>query len=157
MKHLILISLLSMSIGVNAQKGYKEYEVCTHYEVYKGKKNHGKPYCVAWATVHEYKDARKDTTYPYLFSGGKIFSGDEYEVYQQLSERGKYIVDSLDEDGITTLDNMYLSYESMYMKPGRKIEKFRRVIGASIFVVEYLIYRTNNKNGYELKKEYEVK
>lgn len=159
MKPLLTITILLAFgfIGIGQKKkDYKEYDVCTSKEVYKGKKNHGKSYCVAWETIREYKDGRKDTVSGFQFAT-KLFIGGEYEAYQSLSERGKYIVDSLKEDGITQMQDMYLTYESMYMKPGKKIEKLWAIEGLSIIMNEYLIWNNGRGNGYELKKEYEVK
>lgn len=87
----------------------------------------------------------------------RLFTGNDYKDYQNLTLRGKHIFDSLDKAGITTLQNDYLSLEAFYMKPGRKVEKFREIRGNSIFILEYLFWHKNNTTGYELKKEYEVK
>lgn len=152
---LIFVALCVFGCNAQSQKKYKEYEICTASEVYKGKKNHGKSYCVAWSTVREYKDGRKDTSGGWYT--GKFFFGNEYGQYEKLSERGRYIIDSLDEDGIATLQDSYLSYESMYTKAGSKVEKFRQVRDTSIFIMEYIIWNKNGGFGYELKKEYKVK
>lgn len=152
----LLLIVVMLSVKANAQKlTYKEYEVCAYWDTYKGKKNHGQKHCTAWATVREYKDGRKDTISGII--SGRSFIGDEYERYQQLSERGKYIVDSLKEDGITQFQESYLTCEPIYMKAGKKIEQLWRIEGQEVIIYEYLFWHTTNGEGIRLLKDFSVK
>lgn len=154
-KILIIFLLIASAIHAYSQnKVYKEYNACTDYDVYKGKKNHGQKYCVAWATIREYKDGRKDTVA--WFGGGKMQWGDEIGKYDKLSERGKYIVDSLKEDGITQLHDAYLTYEPIYMKAGKKIEQLWAIEGDQVFIFEYLFWKSEKGHGIKLVREFKV-
>lgn len=161
MKLLIVSAILLMSviswgqIKNKVQPNYKEYEVCASTQLHKGKKDHGKPYCTSWNKVREYKDGRKDTISWY--GSGQSFIGDEYEKYQNLSERGKYIVDSLKEDGIAQLQESYLIYEPIYMKPGKKVEQLWAIEGERVIVYEYKFWNYKGSNGVELLKEFPIK
>lgn len=152
------ISLL-LIFGFTRCKGqvraYKEYSVCNAWEVHKGKKNHGQKYCVGSIMIQEYKNGIKDTVS--WFIGGKIFIEDDYEKYEKLSERGKYIVDSLQEDGITRLHQNYLIYEPRFMKYGKKTEQLWSIEGNDIIIYEYLFCRSKNENGAKLLKMFNVK
>lgn len=154
MKYLLLVLIIISSLCYGQKVNYKEYSICLTEKEHKGKKNHGKCYCVTDATVREYKDGRKDTTAWYM--SGETYIGDEYEKYQQLSERNKYIVDSLKEDGITQLSHNYLAYEPMYMKNGRRVESLWDIENKKVKIYKYLIWKNKNGNGVELIKEIDV-
>lgn len=89
--------------------------------------------------------------------GGKIFIGDEYEKYEKLSERGKYIVDSLKEEGIPRLQQSYMTYEPIYMKQGKKVEWFWDILEQQITMYQYVFWNNGKGHGYELLKSFEVK
>ena len=135
----------------NAEKGTKRYVQCIATRVHKGKKNHGETYCVAWQTIREYKDGKKDTTG--WTSSGQIYMAGEYESYNKLSQRRKDIVDSLKEDGITQYQHSYLTYEPIYMKKGEKTEELWTILGDSVKVYKYLFWRRENGNGVRLLSE----
>lgn len=148
--------LLLCAVFCQAQtKDYKEYSSCSEWATYKGKKNHGMNHCVGWVYIREYKNGKKDTVgwQPAI----TVLMGDEIKSYPKLSERGKYIVDSLKEDGIPMLDQSYLTYEPIYMKPGKKVEWFWRIIGESVMMYQYSIWNNSKGNGFELLKEVAVK
>lgn len=150
-----LYSLFPLMAESIAQDSYKERTICTDWNVYKGNKNHGQKYCVAWAIVREHKNGKTDTVSWY---GGLIVYADgEYEQYQKLSERGKYIVDSLKEDGMPRLNQSYLSYEPMYMKPGNKVETFWHTNGKDVFIYKYQIWKNVKSSGCRLLKSYQIK
>lgn len=136
-------------------KKQKEYNVCIASEVHKGKVNHGKSYCVGWATIREDTSGRKDTI-AWSYSG-KMQWGDEIGKYDKLTERGQYIVDSLKEDGITQLHYAYLTYEPIYMKPGKKTERLWIIREQDVVIYEYQFWNNRNGNGFQLLKEYVVK
>ncbi len=136
-------------------KGYKTYDVCISTTTHKGKVNHGKSYCTGWGTVREYKDGKKDTV-GWSF-GGQSFFGNEYENYQKLSERNKYIVDSLKEDGVTQYDNNYLSYEPIYMRVAKKTEQLWSIEGDSVKIYIYRFFRNSSGTGIQFIKEYYLK
>lgn len=149
---LIAVIFLFAASFTKAQKGiYKEYDVCIDSAVYKGKKNHGKYYCTATMQIREYKNGKKDTGL-YFFSSTIVSVDDEYEKYLKLSERGKYIVDSLKEDGIPQLQDSYLTYEPIYMKEGQKVENFWSIYGEDVVIYTYKIWRNKKSSGIELLK-----
>lgn len=135
---------------------YKEYEVCIDSTARKGKIDHGKYRCTSWAHIKEYKNGRKDTV-GWSTSAGKIFIGYMYEEYINLPDRGQYIVDSLTEDGITQFHQDYLTYEPMYMKPGKKVVTMWDIVGDKVILREYSIFNNKSGRGFELNKETEVK
>lgn len=161
MKVLLLIfcfAALSACAQKKPVKKDKYYEVCSRYEAYKGKKNHGKLHCVGWMSIKEDSNGKKDTI---GWSGGaQSFYPDELELYQKLPERGKYICDSLTEDGFAYYQGegnaMFLAGEARWMEPGKKKYKFYKIRGQSVYVMEYLVWSSSRGSGYELKKEYEV-
>lgn len=148
--------LLCAVFSVRAQtKNYKDKEICTDSAQYKGKKNHGQFHCTATIIIREYNTGKKDTIA--WIPAGKMFIGDEYEQYQKLSDRGKYIVDSLKEDGIPMFQDNYLTYEPIYMKPGKETYKSWKIIGTDISIYYYSIWNNSKGNGFELIKEVAVK
>lgn len=156
---LFAIVLLMCCFISKSQRGSKEdaqYKVCISYEVYKGKKNHGQKYCTGEALVNYYKDGRTDTVW-WMSGGGQIFLQADYDKYEKLSERGKYIIDSLKEDGITSLQQDYLTYEPMYMKDGRKTERLWTIWGEGVWMYEYLFWHSDKGFGTQLVKKFEVK
>lgn len=154
MKYTLILGMLLCSVCYGQKKNYKDYNVCTNWDVYKGKKNHGKKYCTGYSTIREYKDGRKDTIC--WMGGGQIFIGGEYDQYCELNERGKYIVDSLKEDGVTPLQSSYLMYEPIYMKAGKKKEQLWSIEGQRVVIYEYLFWKNKKGNGVELIKEFEA-
>jgi hypothetical protein len=133
----------------------KQYEVCIASEVHKGEVNHGKSYCVGWAIIREDTSGRKDTIARSY--SGKMQWGDEIGKYDKLTERGKYIVDSLKEDGVTQLHDAYLTYEPIYMKPGKKTECLWIIRGEDVIIYEYSFWNNSKGHGFELIKEFAVK
>lgn len=114
--------------------------VCTGYETYKGKKNHGQKYCVSWADV-VFKNGQAIDTVGWSSSGTTWF-GDEYEAYKVLNERNKFIYDSLQEDGILSFyrDNS-LQFEPMYMKGNvSKYRKYCDARGDKVYILTYLLW-----------------
>lgn len=153
---LLAILLLCAVFSVSAQtKNYKDKEICTDSTQYKGKKNHGKFHCTGSIVVREYSNGKKDTIM--WMPAMQTFMGDEYQKYKQLSERGKYIVDSLKEDGIPMFQDNYLTYEPIYMKPGKETYKSWKIIGTDISIYYYSIWNNSKANGFELIKEVAVK
>lgn len=156
LKYALITIILSAACSDGmAQKQFKQYDVCIASETHKGKINHGKSYCVGHATVKEYKDGRKDTI-AWTYSC-QPFIGDEYEEYKKLSERSKYIIDSLKEDGITQLNDSYLTYEPYYMKYGKKTEQLWSTKQGNVMIYQYLFWHNSKGSGIELLKEFEVK
>jgi len=154
---IVAMLMLCAVCSVNAQtKNYKDKEICTDSAQYKGKKNHGKFHCTASMTVREYSNGKKDTI-SWDLGGGQLFIGDEYERYKGLSERGKYIVDSLKEDGIPMFQNDYLVYEPIYMKQGKETYKSWQIEGDGVTIYYYSIWNNSKGNGSELIKEVAVK
>ena len=152
----ILATLLLCAVFCYAQtKNYKDHEICTDSAQYKGKKNHGKFHCTESIVVREYTNGKKDTIM--WMPTMQMFIGDEYEQYKQLSERGKYIVDSLKEDGIPMFQDNYLTYEPIYMKRGKETYKSWRIIGEEVSIYYYLIWNNSKGSGFELIKEVAVK
>jgi hypothetical protein len=129
----------------------KRREACISWEVYKGKKNHGQKYCTGWATIEN------GDTVALSFSGGMAFIGEGYEKYKKLSERGKYIIDSLKEDGIGQLQQLYMTYEPLYMKQGKKTEWFWEIWEQEIIMYQYSFWNNGKGHGYELLKSFAVK
>jgi len=153
---LLVIVFLLCGTFCHAQiKNYKDHEVCTDSAMYKGKKNHGKFHCIGNIVVREYRDGKKDTIE--WIPAIQIFIGDEYEQYQKLSERGKYIIDSLKEDGIPMYQESYLVYEPIYMSLGQKTYKSWKIIEGEIIIYYYSIWNNSKGNGFELIKEINVK
>lgn len=151
---LILSMLLFCSFCKGQKIKYKEYDACIGYEVYKGKKNHGKSYCISWATVRKYTNGITDTIeWSY---NGKSYIGNEYEKYKKLSDRGKYVIDSLKEDGITRFQDNYLMYEPIYMKRGKKVEFLWDIQEEKIVMYKYLFWNNSNGNGVQLLKMFEI-
>ena len=147
--------LLLCAVFVQAQtKNYKDRKICTDSAMFTGKKNHGKFHCTASMVVREYSTGKKDTIA--WMPAMQMFIGDEYEKYQKLSERGKYIVDSLKEDGVPMFQNDYLVYESIYMKPGNKTYK-SWVIQNEVSIYYYSIWNNRKGNGFKLLKEVAIK
>jgi hypothetical protein len=87
----------------------------------------------------------------------KIFYGDTYEDYKKLSERGKHIVDSLQDAGLPQLSQSYLAYEPHYMKAGKKKEWFWSIEYEDVVVYEYVFYRNDKSNGFNLLNEITIK
>lgn len=156
MKILSVIFLILFGYSVSAQSEYKEYSVCIDSAVYKGKKNHGKYYCTSNMQVREYKNGKKDTLWWSWSGGGNIFIDGEYEKYERLSERGKYIVDSLQEDGIMQLQQSYLTYEPMYMKQGQKVKDMWAIRGNDIIIYKYKIWNTDKGFGVQMVSETKI-
>lgn len=136
-------------------KKQKEYDVCIASEVHKGKVNHGKSYCIGWATIREDTSGRKDTIG--WFYSGKMQWGDEIGKYDKLTQRGQDIVDSLKEDGITQLHDAYMTYEPIYMKPGKKTEQLWLIRGQDVVIYEYQFWNNSKGHGFQLLKEVVVK
>jgi hypothetical protein len=156
MKQLLTIILSVTFLICNAQKtSYKEYEVCTDSTTYKGKKNHGKFHCTAWSIVRKYNDGRIDTVD--WMPSVQMFIGDELSQYEKLSERGKYIIDSLQEDGLSYYQQDYLLQEPHYMRADIEIYNAYRIIGTDVFVYRYKIWNNANGNGFKIIKETIVK
>lgn len=149
MKIFIVLMLYPCCVFTQNLK-YKVLDACISSEVHKGKKDHGKEYCVAWATVREYKDGRKDTI-SWIYSS-KAQWGDEIGKYDKLSERGKYIIDSLEEDGVPQLNDNYLMYEPQYMKYGKKTESMWLISDKDIVIYKYLFWRNEHSDGVKLVK-----
>lgn len=156
MYKIILITLLLYAASCQAQnkQSYKEVEICTDSVRYKGKKNHGKFHCSAEMVVREYQDGRKDTIA--LSGETQLFIEDEYEKYKNLSERGKYIIDSLKEDGIPMFQDSYLTYEPMYMK-GKEVYKSWIILGQDVRIYYYSLWNNSKGIGFSLTKEIIVK
>jgi hypothetical protein len=145
-------------MGIAQTKNYTDRQVCTSYELHKGKSNHGKPYCVAWGTVRRFKNGKEDTV-SWSMNASTAYFGDKegYEKHKSLSQRNRYIVDSLNEDGISELSSSYLSYEPIYMDIGSKTESFYSIQGNDIMVLKYLFWKSKTGQGIRLVKEYKVK
>ena len=148
---LIILFNLSFAIGQIKKPQYKDCEVCSAWSVHKGKKDHGQKYCVGYSTVRKYQNGKIDTIS--WSSAGETWIGDTYEMYKKLSPRGKYIIDSLNEDGIPHLEQSYLTYEPMYMKPGIKTESFWDIDGLTVVILKYKIYHSKKGSGVELISE----
>lgn len=83
----------------------------------------------------------------------RVYFGNEYEQYIQLSERGKYIVDSLKDHGIASLDRNYLSLEPIYMRRGSKKEWLWQINDDKVVMYQYLFYHYDRSSGIRLLKE----
>jgi len=153
-----LFILVLITIGANAQtKKYTEKSICTSFETYRGKKNYGKKYCVAWIEVRYNFDYTIDTI-GWFWDGGRMFSNAfEMEQYYKLTPRNKIIYDSLAEDGLINMNSNYLMYEPHYMKPGEKTKQFYGVYNNEIKVYTYKLWNNNNGSGYRLISERIVK
>ena len=156
MKNIILsIFILCYYSSISQNINYKSKYICSDSTVIKGKKNHGEYYCTGWIGVRVYKDGTTDTVGELMI--GTLRTGDEIYKYPKLSERGKYIIDSLKEDGISQLTWSYLLYEPKYMKLGKKIEQFWEIENGNIIVYYYEIWNTANGSGYKLIRQKEIK
>jgi len=156
---LILIFMLGMGLmsamAQSKKQPYKDCEVCNAWSIHKGKKLHGLKYCVGYATIRKYQTGKIDTIGGiYLASD---WMGDTYDRYMKLSDRGKYIVDSLKEDGVPELQQSYLTYEPIYMKPGRKVETFWDIQGPSIVITKYELFNGKKGTGFSLVSENTLK
>ena len=159
----LLYLFLVVATSCEAQiKPYADRNICITSEVHKGKVNHGKPYCVGWATVREYTDGRKDTI---GWMTGQKFIGNDYKDcqrilwwcrYQTLPERSRYIVDSLKEDGIPQLSQSYLTYKPIYMKSGKETEWFWKIEGETIKTYQYLFWNNGKGFGFKLLKQISI-
>lgn len=152
------ITLLFISTLCFAQtKKFTDKEICSAYETYKGKKNHGQKYCVSWMTIRTFSDGKTDTVG--WSSSGRSFFGGTYDAYNSLSNRNKFVYDSLSEDGLINLtDNeSYLIYESRYMREKSKIQDCFKVTGNKITIYKYLLYNDEKHQGFELRKSYVLK
>lgn len=158
MKYYIIITSLLIALsfqGLAQTKSYKDYEICTDSAIYKGKINHGKFHCIGSIIVRKYKNGTKDTIA--WMPSGQIFIGDEYEQYKKLTDRGKYIIDSLKEDGLPQFEQSYLTYEPIYMKKGKKSEWFWSIIGKNVVLYQYSIWHYDTETGFQLLKEITIK
>jgi len=153
---LYIVLMLTFFKFYGQNKTYKEYDVCTNWDTYKGKVNHGKKYCISWSTVREYKDGRRDTLV-YRSFGVSMFDLEEYETYQKLPERSKYIVDSLKEDGIPSLHSNYLNYEPTFMKVGKKRQQLWSTESGEVKIYEYLLWKNSKEEGFKLLREFIIK
>lgn len=70
---------------------------------------------------------------------GKSWNAGEYEVYQKLSSRNKFIVDSLNEAGLISPTSNYLQYQPIYMKELKKIVRSYGIIDSKIVMYTYLL------------------
>ncbi len=146
---------LSTAIAQVKKQLYKDCEVCNSWAIHKGKKLHGQKYCDGYMMVRKYHNGKIDTLGWSL--GGSTWMGNTYDMYSKLSERNKYIVDSLKEDGISQLQQSYLTYEPIYMKAGRKLETFWDIQGISVVVIRYALFNGKRGTGFSLVSENTLK
>lgn len=156
MKKIILLTLSIFPVLAIAQvkkKSYTDCSVCNVFAIHKGKKNHGQKYCSGYMDIRKYANGKIDTI-GFDF-GGQTWESNTYDLYMKLSERDKYIVDSLKEDGISHLQQSYLTYEPIYMKKGSKLQSFWDIGTGKVTILKYLIF--NNKKGQGISLVSETK